>query len=87
MNYKSDFAQNFFRLFVTLKCDMDIQEVYTLTDDSVYLGTYGSTNGKASPIKIPLNKIWKWSYALCEPKFDILDVKGYLRIYCMVSLS
>ena len=82
---KSDFAQNFTRLKVTLRCFYDLQNLYKLSGDSVDLGTYTSKQD-ALPITHSMDQIFTWSYRLCQPAFDFLDYKGYLKKYNMLSL-
>jgi hypothetical protein len=82
---KSDFAQNFTRLKVTLRCVYDLQNTYVLSGDSVDLGTYTSDKD-ALPVTHSMDQIFTWSYRLCQPTFQLIDSKGYLKKYNMLSL-
>jgi hypothetical protein len=83
---KSDFAQNYTRLKVSLRCYNDLQNAYMLSGDSVDLGTYVSKKD-AFPVTRSMDQILLWSYRLCQPTFELIDYKGYLKKYNMLSLQ
>jgi len=82
----SDFAQNYTRVSLILRCNFDFQNAYVLHGDSVDLGIYKGKKD-AIPLTRSMDDIYIWSYDLCRPSFELADYSGYLRKYNMLSLQ
>jgi hypothetical protein len=52
----------------------------------VDLGTYIGKKD-AFPVTRSMDQILVWSYELCQPTFELIDYKGYLKKYNMLSLQ
>ena len=50
------------------------------------LGTYESKKD-ALPVTRSMDQILTWSYRLCQPTFELIDYKWYLKKYNMLSLQ
>ena len=86
-----DFAKNFTRFSIVLRCHEAVRNVYitrTKTGSgkpAIDLGVYKSR--QVLPIIKPIREIWDCSWDICTPSITLYDVSGYLLRYNMVKFT